>query len=117
MLSIKMALQSNDLVDTLIFDEIDSNVGGATATAIGKKLVLLASRLQIFSVTHSPQVAAKAHHHYLIEKINPPMEGKTSDIRLKELNKQSRIEELARMLSGEKITNEAREAAKSLLHG
>tara|TARA_Y100000590_G_scaffold462979_1_gene628541 strand:- start:7821 stop:9488 length:1668 start_codon:yes stop_codon:yes gene_type:complete len=116
-LAIKSVLSKQQGAGTLIFDEIDSNVGGATATAIGKKLVLLASRLQIFSVTHSPQVAAKAHHHYLIEKINPPMEGKTSDIRLKELNKQSRIEELARMLSGEKITNEAREAAKSLLHG
>lgn len=100
-------------VKTLIFDEIDSGVSGATATAIGKKLSLISQELQIFSVTHSPQVAAIAHHHYLIEKKQKNGDSE-SGIIISELDSNQRTEEIARMLSGESITDQAREAAKSL---
>ena len=102
-------------VKTLIFDEIDSGVSGSTATAIGKKLSLIAKELQIFSVTHSPQVAARANHHYLIQKTEY-QNNTESVIIISELDKTQRVEEIARMLSGEKITNQAREASKSLLY-
>jgi DNA repair protein RecN (Recombination protein N) len=100
--------------DTLIFDEIDSGVSGATATAIGKKLVDLSKKLQIFTVTHSPQVASKANHHFLIKKNDK--HNSDYSIEIKQLNFEERIEEVARMLSGEKITNQAREASKSLIY-
>ena len=113
-LAIKSMMSATHNVDTLIFDEIDSGVSGATASSIGKKLASLSRALQIFSVTHSPQVASKANHHYLIKKID----NRENDfsIEVTEIEKGERIEEIARMLSGEKITNQAREASKSLIY-
>ena len=113
-LAIKSIMSQEHQNDTLIFDEIDSGVSGATAMAIGKKLFNLSKQLQIFTVTHSPQVASKANHHFLIKKI----ENINSDysIEIKQLRMEERIEEVARMLSGEKITNQAREASKSLIY-
>lgn len=112
-LAIKSVMSKRHQVKTLIFDEIDSGVSGATATAIGKKLSLISQELQIFSVTHSPQVAAIAHHHYLIEKKQKNGDSE-SGIIISELDSNQRTEEIARMLSGESITDQAREAAKSL---
>jgi DNA repair protein RecN (Recombination protein N) len=114
-LAIKSVMSKRHQVKTLIFDEIDSGVSGSTATAIGKKLSLIAKELQIFSVTHSPQVAARANHHYLIQKTEY-QNNTESVIIISELDKTQRVEEIARMLSGEKITNQAREASKSLLY-
>jgi len=113
-LAIKSIMSQEHQNDTLIFDEIDSGVSGATAMAIGKKLFNLSKKMQIFTVTHSPQVASKANHHFLIKKTD----NHNSDysIEIKQLDKDERIEEVARMLSGEKITNQAREASKSLIY-
>ena len=113
-LAIKSIMSQEHQNDTLIFDEIDSGVSGATAMAIGKKLFNLSKKMQIFTVTHSPQVASKANHHFLIKKTD----NQNSDysIEVKQLDKNERIEEVARMLSGEKITNQAREASKSLIY-
>ena len=113
-LAIKSMMSTTHNVDTLIFDEIDSGVSGSTASAIGKKLASLSKRLQIFSVTHSPQVASKANHHYLIKKIDNQKDD--FSIEVTEIEEVERIEEIARMLSGEKITNQAREASKSLIY-
>lgn len=113
-LAIKSMMSATHNVDTLIFDEIDSAVSGATASAIGKKLASLSKTLQIFSVTHSPQVASKANHHYLIKKSDN--QGDDYSIEVTEIKDDDRIEEIARMLSGEKITNQAREASKSLIY-
>ena len=113
-LAIKSMKSSTHYVDTLIFDEIDSGVSGSTASAIGKKLASLSKTLQIFSVTHSPQVASKANHHYLIKKIDNSEDD--FSIEVTEIEEGERIEEIARMLSGEKITNQAREASKSLMY-
>lgn len=113
-LAIKSIMSQEHQNETLIFDEIDSGVSGATAMAIGKKLFNLSKKMQIFTVTHSPQVASKANHHFVIKKNN----NHNSDysIEIKQLDKDERIEEVARMLSGEKITNQAREASKSLIY-
>ncbi len=113
-LAIKSMMSATHNVNTLIFDEIDSGVSGSTASAIGKKLASLSKNLQIFSVTHSPQVASKANHHYLIKKIDNQDED--FSIQVVEIDDDERIEEIARMLSGEKITNQAREASKSLMY-
>ena len=113
-LAIKSMMSATHNVDTLIFDEIDSAVSGSTASAIGKKLASLSKTLQIFSVTHSPQVASKANHHYLIKKSDN--QGDDYSIEVTEIEDDDRIEEIARMLSGEKITNQAREASKSLIY-
>ena len=113
-LAIKSMMSATHHLDTLIFDEIDSAVSGSTASAIGKKLASLSKTLQIFSVTHSPQVASKANHHYLIKKSDN--QGDDYSIEVTEIEDDDRIEEIARMLSGEKITNQAREASKSLIY-
>lgn len=108
---------------TLIFDEADQGVGGAVAAAIGERLVRLARDRQVFAVTHSPQVAAAAHTQWRIEK----SAGKTSgtkktgknlgQTRARVLDAKTRREEIARMLSGSKVTPEARAAAERLLEG
>ena len=113
-LAIKSMMSATHDKDTLIFDEIDSGVSGSTASAIGKKLASLSKALQIFTVTHSPQVASKANHHYLIKKFDNQEDD--FSIEVTEIQEEERIEEIARMLSGEKITNQAREASKSLMY-
>ena len=116
MLALKASLLSTEKEfhnkRTLIFDEVDSGVGGAVAHAVGKRLSDLGNNLQVLAVTHQPQVAARANNHLKIDKtdINNDIQTK-----VKILNKDGRLEELARMLSGEKITDAARKAAKSLL--
>jgi DNA repair protein RecN (Recombination protein N) len=112
MLALKVVMAEVGLEDTLIFDEVDSGIGGATAAAVGERLLQLAAHRQILVVTHSPQVAAVAAHHWIVSK-----EGKkeviTNIIPLFETTQ--RQEEIARMLSGAEITAEARAAAGKLL--
>ena len=110
LLAMKLVLRSDD-TGSLIFDEIDTGTGGAVAEAIGVRLKKIASDAQVLVVTHLPQVAAQASHHLFISKSG----GKQvrTDVRL--LDKTERAEELARMLSGETISDEARHAAKKLL--
>lgn len=112
MLALKVALADQGSAPTLVFDEIDSGVGGAVADAIGQRLARLGSKVQVLSVTHAPQVAARATRHYLIAKETA---GEGVATRVRPLGFDRRREELARMLAGETITDEARAAAEKLL--
>ena len=112
MLALSLVLTDAKPIESLVFDEVDSGVGGATADAIGERLVRLAAERQVLSVTHSPQVAARGHHHWRVEKRE--VQGRTVTL-IAPLNRQERIEEIARMLSGAEITAEARAAATRLL--
>ena len=109
-LALKVALASAGTAGTLIFDEIDRGVGGATATAIGARLARVAETAQVLVVTHSPQVAAAGAHHARISKA-----GGATDVAL--LPADERLAEIARMLSGAEITAEARAQAARLLGG
>jgi DNA repair protein RecN (Recombination protein N) len=117
LLALKVSLADKGSAPTLVFDEIDTGVGGAVAGAIGQRLARLAERVQVMSVTHSPQVAARADTHLLISKEPVPGGEDRVATRVVELAPAARREELARMLSGEVITDEARAAAESLLAG
>ncbi|MBX9991087.1 DNA repair protein RecN [Phreatobacter oligotrophus] len=112
MLALKVVLADQGSAPTLVFDEIDTGVGGAVADAIGQRLSRLGSKVQVLSVTHAPQVAARATRHYLIAKETA---GQKVATRVKPLGYDLRREELARMLAGETITDEARAAAEKLL--
>jgi DNA repair protein RecN (Recombination protein N) len=116
MLALKVILASRGSAPTLIFDEIDTGVGGAVADAIGARLARLAENLQVLAVTHSPQVAARAAQHMLISKMEE-VAGKRMVTRVQALSAQSRREEVARMLSGAKVTEAARAQADELLRG
>lgn len=113
-LALKLVLFNKAKIATLIFDEIDTGVGGAVATAIGKKLKKLSEYAQLIAITHLPQVAALADHQFLISKYFIAGERRLTST-ISKLNNVERIEELARMLSGNEITDEARASAKSLL--
>ena len=113
-LALKVALAEAGGAATVIFDEIDRGVGGAVASAIGERLARLASDGQLLVVTHSPQVAARGGAHYVIAKSSEGTVTRTGVIRLDALG---RNEEIARMLSGAEITNEARAQADRLLEG
>ena len=111
-LALKVALAEAGTAATMIFDEVDRGVGGAVASAIGERLARLARESQVLVVTHSPQVAARASHHYRIEKSHAA-EGTRTTVR--KLSDSERREEIARMLSGASITEEARAQASRLL--
>lgn len=113
LLALKVCLMRDATGVTMIFDEIDRGVGGATADAVGRRLADLASDAQVLVVTHSPQVAAKGAHHWRVEK--RVVKGQTIS-GVVPLNRNERIDEVARMLSGDTVTDVAREAAKSLLN-
>ncbi len=113
MLALKVVLADKGSAPTLVFDEIDTGVGGAVADAIGERLARLAARVQVVSVTHAPQVAAKAGQHFLISKHAVAPDRVAT--RVSPLAADERGEELARMLAGATITDEARAAAKRLL--
>ena len=112
LLALKVCLTGNTPGLTLIFDEIDRGVGGATADAVGRRLQLLAGTAQVLIVTHSPQVAALGAHHWRVEKrvVN---EATLSTVT--PLDPVERIEEIARMLAGDTVTDAARQAARVLL--
>lgn len=111
-LALKMIVAKTTKMPTLIFDEIDTGVGGAVATAIGKKLRALGEFVQVFAITHSPQVAATAHQQWKIFKED--VEGMTTT-GIQPLSEMDRLDEIARMLSGHTVTDEAKMAAKALL--
>ena len=111
-LALKVALAEAGNARTMIFDEVDRGVGGAVASAIGERLARLAEDAQVLVVTHSPQVAARAAHHYRIEKSHAAEGTRTS---VRKLSPEERCEEIARMLSGAAITNEARAQAARLM--
>jgi len=117
MLALKVVLADRGSAPTLVFDEIDTGVGGAVADAIGQRLARLAKRAQVLAVTHAPQVAARAGRHLRISKSAPVRSGKDKRVAtsVAVLADAERREEIARMLSGAAITDEARAAAARLL--
>lgn len=112
LLALKVCLTQGASGLTLIFDEIDRGVGGATADAVGRRLAELARDGQVLVVTHSPQVAALGGHHWRVEKRQTEVETLSTVV---PLGPTDRIDEIARMLSGDQITTEAKAAAKALL--
>jgi DNA repair protein RecN (Recombination protein N) len=116
MLALKVVLADRGSAPTLVFDEIDSGAGGAVADAIGQRLARLAQQVQVLTVTHAPQVAARAEKHLRISK-DLADKGARAATSVAPLEDRHRLEEIARMLSGAKITDEARAAAAKLMDG
>lgn len=116
MLALKVVLADRGSAPTLVFDEIDTGVGGAVAEAIGQRLARLARGVQVLAVTHAPQVAAQAKGHFRIAK-DALEKGRRVATRVTHLAQEARREEIARMLAGATITEEARAAAGRLLQG
>ena len=114
MLALKVVLARGSPVPTLVFDEVDAGIGGATAAAVGERLSRVAERLQVLVVTHSPQVAARAAQQLRVAK---RVKGERAATLVEPLNRGERREEIARMLAGERVTDAARAAAESLLTG
>lgn len=114
MLAIKVVLANADPVPTLVFDEVDAGIGGATASAVGARLGKLGKAVQVMAITHSPQIAALAKHHLHVEKSIKDNQAITNIIAL---SKTAQIDEIARMLSGDKVTTAARKAAVALIKG
>lgn len=114
MLALKTILAEMDEVPVLVFDEIDTGVGGAVAAAMGKRLRTLGSFHQVFCITHLPQVASQAEHHLLVEK---GLDGQRTNTSVRTLKGIGREEEIARMLSGSTITRKVRETAAELIAG
>jgi DNA repair protein RecN (Recombination protein N) len=114
MLALKVVLSRVSPVPVMVFDEVDSGMGGATADALGERLHALANNLQVLVVTHAPQIAARARHHLVVSKTDiSACETRTNVTELKDQN--IRLDEIARMLSGAEITEAARAAAQSLI--
>ena len=115
LLALKVCLTSDQKAGSIVFDEIDRGVGGATADAVGRRLLKLAeSNAQVLAVTHSPQVAALADTHFIVSK-ETNNESALSNVN--EVNGKNRVEEIARMISGNRVTDEAREASRVLIAG
>ena len=112
MLALKVVLTGQGGLSTIVFDEVDTGVGGAVAAAIGQRLAKLSSQVQVLAITHLPQVAAHADHHYCVQK---QTESEGNQTTVKPLNTNERIDELARMVAGTTITPEALAMAKQLL--
>ncbi len=113
-LAIEVAALGHDLVPTMVFDEVDSGIGGAVAEIVGQKLRALGEHRQALCVTHLPQVAAQGHAHYRVSKA--PVDGMTQSA-VERLDGKARTDELARMLGGVEVSKEARAAARKLLAG
>jgi DNA repair protein RecN (Recombination protein N) len=114
MLALKSALDRGDRVDLLVFDEVDSGIGGVVAQAVGERLRRLARHRQIVCVTHLPMIAALAQHHLRVTK--QVAQGRTT-VRIEPVEAEQRVAELARMLAGERITDTTRRQARELLGG
>jgi DNA repair protein RecN (Recombination protein N) len=116
LLALKVALADRGSAPTLVFDEIDAGAGGAVAEAIGRRLARLAERVQVLAVTHAPQVAAHARSHFLISK-ERLARGRRVATRVEPITGPARREEIARMLAGATVSEEARAAAERLMKG
>ena len=115
MLALKVVIAASGGPTTLVFDEVDSGVGGATADAVGERLARLGDKMQVLVITHSPQVAARGNTHLRVAKHSNGTEDTVTEVNL--LLNDERREEVARMLAGKEITDEARAAADRLIHG
>lgn len=114
LLALKVVVADSQPPAVMVFDEVDSGIGGATASAVGERLARLADGVQVLVVTHSPQVAARGEHHWRVSKVT---DGKITATRVVQLTSDERREEIARMLAGSDITDEARAAATMLMTG
>ena len=114
MLAIKTVLAKSDHVPVLIFDEVDAGVGGAAAEVMGRSLRALGAHHQVFCITHLPQIASQAEHHFVVEK-SARHSRTVAEARL--LDDGGRREEIARMLGGETITKAVRETAAEMIGG
>ncbi|MFK7839301.1 MAG: DNA repair protein RecN [Bdellovibrionales bacterium] len=112
MLALKVVIAKTGAAGTLVFDEVDAGIGGSTADAVGERLAMLSKQKQVLVVTHSPQVAARGAHHYIVSKQGN--DDVTTSVKALETD-QARRDEIARMLAGAEITTEARAAADKLL--
>ena len=112
LLALKVCLSRSKAVPSLIFDEVDEGVGGAVADAVGERLARLAEGVQVLVVTHSPQVAARGERHIRVLKQSAKNSARAE---VETLDGEARLEEIARMLSGAQVTDEARAAAQSLI--
>jgi DNA repair protein RecN (Recombination protein N) len=112
MLAIKSVLVERDAVGLYIFDEVDTGIGGQTADIVGDKIARTSRSHQVICITHLPQICSKADHHYLVEKMLT--EGRTQSL-IRPLEEDERVEEIARMLGGTRVTTKTREAARELL--
>jgi DNA repair protein RecN (Recombination protein N) len=112
MLAFKSVLVARDSVATYIFDEVDTGIGGKTADVVGQKIARTAAGHQVLCITHLPQIASRSDHHYLVEKLLD--DGRTRSL-IRPLDADERVEELARMLGGTRVTKKTREAARELL--
>ncbi|MEW6490067.1 MAG: DNA repair protein RecN, partial [Thermodesulfobacteriota bacterium] len=111
LLALKNALRDTG-VETLVFDEVDAGIGGAVADAVGERLAALATACQVLCITHLPQIASRAARHLRVEKL---LDGGRTVIRVRALDPEERIEELARMLGGRHVTRTTREHARELV--
>ena len=112
MLGLKVLFSEHFGISTVIFDEVDTGVSGKVARAVGLKMKELANNIQVISITHLPQVASLANSHYHVSKISDNDSTKTI---VKKLNKEEQIKEIAKLLSGDKVTQGALENAKELI--
>lgn len=112
MLALKVILSQSSIIPTLIFDEIESGTGGAVASSMGERLKVLSQHMQLLAITHSPQIASHGTQHLVVFKV---MQAKETTTHVRALSHEERWEEVARMLAGEEITEEARAAAKRLM--
>jgi DNA repair protein RecN (Recombination protein N) len=113
MLSIKSLISQRNLLPTIIFDEIDSGVSGEIAAKMGNIMKNMAESMQVIAITHLPQIAAKGENHYYVYK---ETKNEITKSAIKKLDEEQRVVEIAKMLSGEKMTESAVEAAKELLN-
>jgi DNA repair protein RecN (Recombination protein N) len=113
MLALKTCLFDKMLRPTIIFDEIDTGIGGAVADRVGERLKKLSNIAQVIVITHQPQVAGKADQHIIVQKLQL---HDTTEVTIKSLNNQERQAELARMISGKSITSASLKAAEELLN-
>ncbi len=114
MLAVKRALAGVGPVGTYVFDEVDAGIGGAVAAAVGSKLKEVASHHQVICITHLPQISALADAHFLVSK---SASGGRTETRISVLDKKGRVEEIARMLGGQRVTKKTRDAARELMAG
>lgn len=111
MLALKTVLADEDMIDTLIFDEIDAGISGRTAQKVAEKLNILARKHQVICITHLPQIAAMADHHFVIAKTT---DGTSTQTTVRELRQEETVEELSRLLSGAEVTDTVRENAAEM---
>jgi len=112
MLALKKCILDADIVDSLVFDEVDAGIGGKTAEVVGKKLKTLAKQRQVLVITHLPQIAAMSDNHYMVQK--KKINARTTTL-VEKLSDDKKVHEVARMLAGEVVTELSVKHAKELI--